>query len=161
MRPRIARAQAAHPPTATRPGLICSAEAAVFVSGHGPSLCHKCGEVRDWDLTRDGHRLRCVGCRGVFPCRGTGCKHVDCAAVRALWAEQSALTDADVERIARELLGAIRENVDALGRGEIDGETFHAGQRSRWDAVARAGIRVDDRVCELMRADLPAVSRAS
>jgi hypothetical protein len=128
------------------------------------TLCHRCNSIERWVPVRGGTRLRCVGCLMVFPCRGT-CQHLDCAdarrglvnGARALKPEEQRAVDSR----ARELRGAIRTNVEALDRGEVDHDTFSAKQRELWDAVRAAGALVEDRVLAMIRADLPSRARAS
>lgn len=45
------------------------------------AFCHRCDRTTDWTPVRGGKRLRCTGCRDVFPCRHA-CTHADCEEVR-------------------------------------------------------------------------------
>lgn len=44
-------------------------------------FCHACDRETRWTPIRGGKRLRCSGCRTVFPCYGD-CAHLDCADAR-------------------------------------------------------------------------------
>lgn len=45
------------------------------------AFCLRCDARTRWVPVRGGRRLRCSGCRDVFPCRHA-CEHADCNETR-------------------------------------------------------------------------------
>ena len=56
---------------------------------------------------------------------------------------------------ARTLLNSLKANVEAWYVDQIDYQTFGRRQRATWDAIRKAGPRVEELVLHALRDQLP------
>lgn len=55
------------------------------ITAPGVAFCHSCDADMHWEgMCKGSARLRCTGCKTVFPCYHE-CEHVDCQSVREAW----------------------------------------------------------------------------
>lgn len=62
---------------------------------------------------------------------------------------------------AKTFLNNLKANVDAWYADQIDYETFGGRQRTTWDAIRKAGPRVEELVLRALRDQLPPAMASS